>query len=328
MVVTLAALVLASSASHEMKPFRIVDTFHVGGEGGWDYLTVDSATHRLFVSRSTRIDVIDTQTGKVIGMVKGLRGTHQAVIATGHKGYTSNGGDASVTVFDDRTYNELKKITVGEGSDAIIFDKASGHVFTFNGRGESSSVIDVKTDKVVATIPLGGKPEFPQVDGKGHLFFNNESTSEVVEIDTKALKITRKWSIAPGEGPSGLAIDLKHHHLFSVTDTKMVVSDYIEGKVVDVVTIGDGPDAAAFDPSLGLAWASCGDGTLTAAKLGTDGKYSVFQTVKTAPSARTCTLDPKTHRIYLAAAEMNEPAPGERRGRMKPNSFEIIVVGQ
>lgn len=313
----------------DLKPFKVVDTFHVGGDGGWDYLTVDSDSHRLFVSRSTRIDVIDTTTGKIIGQVTGLKGTHQAVLAHGtHKGYTSNGADSSVTVFDDKDYHELKKISVGQGSDAIIFDRASGHVFTFNGRGENSTVIDVKTDEVVGTIPLGGKPEFPQVDGKGHLYVNNESTSEVMEIDTKAMTVTRKWSIAPGEGPSGLAIDTKHHHLFSVTDQKMVVSDYVAGKVVSVVPIGDGPDAAAFDPSLGLAWASCGDGTLTAAQLGKDGTYTVAQTVQTVRSARTCCLDPKTHRIYLAAAEMQAPEPGQRRGRMKPNSFEIIVVGQ
>ena len=317
------ALALASTPH-----FDVVNRFTIGGEGGWDYLTVDAPTHRLYISRGTHVQVMDTESGKIVGDIPNTQGVHGIALAPKlGKGFVSNGRDNSVTVFDIKTLKETSRVKVGQNPDAIWYDQASNHVFTFNGRSSDASVLDASSLKVVGTIPLGGKPEFPQTDGKGRLWVNIEDKSTIAQIDTKTLKVTKTWPIAPGEEASGLAIDLKHHRLFSVCgNNKMAVSDYEAGKVIGAATIGNGPDAANYDPALNLAFSSNGqDGTMSIVDAST-AEFKVVQEVKTQVSARTMTYDAKHHLAYLIAADF-EPAVGNSRRRMKPNSAMILVVG-
>ena len=274
------------------------------------------------------MQVMDTQTGKLVGDIPNTSGVHGAALVPSlGKGYTSNGRDNSVTVFDYKTLKTLKTVKVGNGPDAIFYDSASKRVFTFNARSTDATAIDTKKDTVVGTVKVAGKPEFPQVDGKGKLYVNIEDKSTIQEIDTKALKVTAEWSIKPGEEASGLAIDTKNHVLFSTAGNNiMAVSDYKSKKVVGSPKIGNGPDAADFDPAFGLAFASNGqDGTISVVSKTAKG-YETVETVKTMTSARTMILDPKTHLIYLIAAEM-KPAAGGGRGSMVPGSAVILVVG-
>jgi DNA-binding beta-propeller fold protein YncE len=214
-----------------------------------------------------------------------------------------------------------------------MYDAFSGRVFTFNGRTANATAIDAATDKVVGTVDIGGKPEFAVTDGKGTIFVNNEDTSEVVAFDAKSLQVTKRWSIAPGEGPSGLAIDLKNERLFSVCDKVMVVSDFVNGKVVATVPIGDGPDAVRYDPETGLVFASNGGGTLTVVRQLSADTYEVAETVPTAPRARTMELDPKTHHVFVVSAEFGPtPAPTAEQPRPRPaavpGSFMVLEFGR
>ena len=310
--------------------YGVLQKIPIGGDGGWDYLTMDSASHRLFISRSTHVMVLDVDSGKIVGDIANTSGVHGVAIAPKlNKGYSSNGRDSTVTVFDLKTLKELKRVSVGNRPDAICFDPASNRVFTFNG-GRDTTAIDAKTDTVAGTVKLDGKPEFPQVDGKGTLYVNIEDKSEIQKIDTKGLKVTASWPLAPAEEPSGLAFDKKDGMLFSTCSNQlMAVSDAKGGKLATSVPIGNGPDAAAFDPGPGLAFSSNGqDGTLTVIGKGADGKWAALQTVKTQTSARTMALDPATHRIYLIAAEFKASSdPSARRREMVPNSATILVVG-
>lgn len=306
--------------------FKVIERWTVGGDGGWDYLTVESKSHRLFVSRFDRVEVFDTQSGKKVGVIPDCKGVHQAVWNGKGVGFTSNGGSNDVSVFDMKSLKTTGRVAVGKRPDAIIYDSASNRVFTFNAGSQDMTAIDATTLKVVGSVPLGGKPEFPQVDGKGMLYVNIEDKSQIAAIDTKALKETNRWSIAPGEGPSGLALDRAHGRLFSVTDGKMVVSD-VAGKVVSVVPIGDGPDGAAYDAKLGLAFSSNGAGTLTVVKEVSPDKFEVLQNLATERGARTCVIDESTHRIYLVTAKTETPAGGGRR-RVIPGTFTILVVGR
>jgi YVTN family beta-propeller protein len=312
--------------------YSVVQKFPVAGEGGWDYLSVDSDSHRLFISRGTHLQVMDTETGTIVGDVLNTPGVHgAAVVPKLGKGYTSNGRDDSVTVFDLKTFKELKKVKVGSRPDAILYDPSSMRVFTFNAGSTDATAIDVKTDSVVGSVKLDGKPETPQVDGKGTLFVNIEDKSEIQEFDTKALKVTGGWPVAPGEEPSGLAYDGKRHLLFSTCSNNIfAISDTKAKKVVATPKIGNGPDAASCDPALGLAFSSNGqDGTLTVVGQTASGSWDVIATVPTQTTARTMALDPKTHRIYLIAAQV-QPAPaGQAQGRrrqMVPGSTTILVV--
>ncbi len=309
--------------------FSVIHKFVIGGDGGWDTMTVDSSSHRLYLSRSTRVTVVDTETGKVVGEVTDTPGVHGiAIDPATSEGFTSNGRDNSVTVFDTKTLEKKETVKVGQNPDVIIFDPASNHVLAFNGRSNDATVLDAASHKVVATIALGGKPEFGQADGKGSVWVNIEDKSEVEEIDTRSNKVGRTWSLNPGEEPSGLAVDPSGHRLFSVcSNNKMVVSDFKSGKVTGSVAIGNGPDSAAYDPAWKLAMSPNGqDGTLDIVDVsGEDPK--VVQTVKTMVSARTMAYDAKAHRAYLLAAEFDAPVGGARRGQMKPGTATVIVVG-
>lgn len=343
------ALLLCTTA-FTAPNYHLLKKIAVGGEGGWDYLTVDSAAHRLYISRSTRVIVVDLTKDAVVGEIANTPGVHGVALAPKlHRGFTSNGGDDSVTVFDPATLKEVARVKVGSRPDAIIFEPASNRVFTFNAGSQDATAIDAATLKVVGAIPLGGKPEFPAVDGKGQLFVNVEDKSEIAACDARALTVKHCWPLAPGEEPTGLALDVQHHRLFSVCgNEKMVVMDAGSGHVVTTLAIGKGADAAAYDPKTGLAFSSNGgDGTLTVVREANPNTFTIVASVPTQRGSRTMALDAKTHRIYLAAARFTPPPAsppptatpatgtppaGEnmprRRFNMEPGSFEILVFGE
>ncbi len=330
-----ALAVLTLPAAHAAPPvdaakFHEIKRFELGGEGRWDYIILDPATHHLFISRSSHVMVVNTKTGKAIGDIPNTTGVHGIALDTVmHRGYTSNGGDNTVTVFDTNTFKETKRIKVGTDPDCIIFDPATSRVFTFNGDGESATAIDTATGTVAGEIPLGGKPEFAVSDSRGMVYVNIEDKSEIVAIDAKTLKIKARYPLAPGESAAGLSIDRKSRRLFSTChNEKMIVMDADTGKVLASPTIGKGTDASAFDEAAGLAFSSNGDATLTVVKADAGGKYSVVANTKTAPGARTMTIDPTTHTIYLPIAKYGPAVAGAKRPTAIPNSFAILVIGQ
>jgi YVTN family beta-propeller protein len=315
--------------------FHIVERYKLGGEGGWDYLTIDAKARRLYVSHATHVLVVDADTGAVVGDIADTPGVHGIAIAEeAGKGYVSNGRASTVTVFDLKTLKTLKQIPVGKNPDAIIYDDASRRVFTMNGGSSDTTAIDVKTDTVAGTLALGGRPEFAVTDEKGHVFVNLEDKSAIVEFDSRSLKAEANWPIAPAEEPSGLAFDRKHRRLFSVGSNKlMAVVNADTGKVLTTVPIGGGVDAAAFDPETGLVFSSNGDGTLTVVHEDSPDKYSVVENVTTQRGARTLAFDSKTHRVYLVTAEFGPPpAPTPERPRPRPSivtgTFTLLVVGR
>lgn len=309
----------------------------VGGEGGWDYLTVDPDARRLYVSRGTRVVVIDLDKEAVVGELADTPGVHGiALVPALGKGFTSNGSDSSVAVFDLKALKTTGKIKARGVPDAILFDPASNRVVTFNHGTNDGTVIDPATEKVVGTIDFKGEPEAAVADGKGHIFVNIRSSSEIVEFDPLTLEILNRWPLAPGQRPNGLAIDAKNRRLFSGCNgnSKMVVMDAEKGTVLATVDIGRGSDGCGFDAAKGTAYsANGGDGTVTVIGEPEPGKFKVVATIPTQPTARTMTLDPKTHRLYLSAATpLPAPAAGKpkakggRRGNV-PGSFVIVVVG-
>jgi DNA-binding beta-propeller fold protein YncE len=292
-----------SSAATEAGPVKVVNTFKVGGPGGWDYLTVDPDARRLYVSHATRVMVLDVDKGTLIGEIADTPGVHGIAVVPEHNvGFTSNGKEDALSVFDLKSLKTLRKIKAGRNPDSIIYDPASKKVFAFNGRSGDATIVDPGAlDKPPVSLPLGGKLETGVADGAGRVYVNVEDKGEIVAIDSRAGKVLAHWPIAPGEEPSGLALDREHHRLFSGCANKMmVVVDAEQGKVQATVPVGTGVDGAAFDPQLGLAAVPNGrDGTLTVVKEESAGTFKVVQTLKTANGARTITTDPKTHRFYL-----------------------------
>jgi hypothetical protein len=331
-----AAIFSAVVFSHAAAPapassgYHLIKTIPVGGEGGWDYVYVDSDARRVYVSRGTHTMVLDADTYAVVGDIPDTQGVHGIAVASDlGRGFTSNGRADSVTIFDLKTLKSIGTVKTDANPDAIIYEPVTKRVFTFNGRGKNVTAINAADGAVVGTIDLHGKPEFAVADGKGTIYVNNEDTSALHHLDAKGLKELHNWPLAPCKSPSGLAIDLANHRLFSVCDDKvMAVVNADNGKVVATPTICDGPDASAFDPSTGYAFASCGDGNLTVIHEDSPDKFTVVENVPTKRSARTMGLDLKTHNIFLPAADFDPPAPGERRGKMKPGSFVILVVGK
>jgi DNA-binding beta-propeller fold protein YncE len=312
-------------------PYHFIKEIPVGGEGGWDALTVDSAGQRLYVSHGNRVAVIDLTKDQVAGEITNTPGVHGIAAAPQlNRGFTSNGRENKVSIVDLKTWQTLSRVDTDTNPDAILFEPGQNEVYAFNGRGQSATVIDAKSGKVVTTIPLGGKPEFAETDPETHRVFNNlEDKNEVVAIDTRTHSVTNRWPIAPGEEATGIAIDLKNHRLFLGCggSKTMVMMDSTSGKVIASVPIGQGVDGSAFDPGTGFAFSSCGDGTTTIAHEDTPDKLTVVQTLTTERSARTMALDPKTHKIYLPSAKFEAPAEGQRRGKMVPGSFKILVYG-
>src|SRR5579862_5176351 len=327
-------VMLAGSALAAPPAYKVVDKIKIGGGGRWDYSYVDSANHRLYVSHGTQTEVIDTATGKPAGTIMGTNGVHGIAIANDlGRGFISDGRDNDVTVFDLKTLMVISKVKTGQNPDAIIYEPVSKRVFTFNGRSADSTAIDAKTGNVItSSIPVGGKPEFAQVDGKGHIYANIEDKNEIIEVDAKNALVSRRYSIAPCDSPSGLAIDAKKSRLYSVCENKMmIVSDPASGKVLATPAIGAGPDGVAFDD--GYAFSSNGvDGTISMVGETSPGKFETVATIQTQRSARTVAADPASHKLYLPAAEFAAAAESKdgKKGRPQavPDSFQIVVVGR
>ncbi len=313
--------------------YKIANKFHVGGDGGWDIIAMDDSTGRLYVSHATMVQVVDTKTGKTVGTIPDTKGVHGTAIAReAGKGFTSNGKDTSVTVFNLATLAVVTKVRVtGIGPDAIAYDKFSQAVFVFNGKSSNATVIDAKTNKVTATIALDGKPEFPASDEHGLLYVNIEDKNMVDVIDAKSAKVTRKFPVAPGEGPSPIALDMATNTLFIGCGNKlMVMADAKTGRILGSVPIGDHADGAAFDPFYKRAYVSCGDGTLTVVQ-SAGGKFTVLENVATQKGAKTIALDQKTHHVYLPTAEFGPaPAPTADNPRARPpvvpGTFVVLDV--
>src|SRR3984957_1338962 len=329
-----ASILLTPSAALAQTPYSVLTKWTIGGEGGWDYLTSDPKAHRLYVTHGPRVEVLDTDSGKVVGSITGLKGTHGVALDdSGKYGYVSDGGANVVVVFDRTTLASVASIPAGTNPDGIVFEPVTKTVWAFNGRSNNATVIDTVQQKVIATIPLDGKPEFPVADGRGTVFANIESKNEIVRFDAAAKTITATWPVANCDSPSGLAIDKKGRRLFAVCDgSKMAVVDANSGKTIANPAIGDGPDAARYDSARKLAFSSNGGGTLTIIDASKD-SYPVLQNLATQRGARTMTLDEATGRIYLATAAFGErPAPTAANPRPRPaivpGSFTILVVGQ
>jgi YVTN family beta-propeller protein len=322
------------NAQSKPSEYKVVNKYHVPGEGGWDYLSVDESTGRVFISHGTVVDVVDGKTGTLLGMIPDTKGVHGIALAPElNKAFISDGKDSSVTVVDLKLLAFKEKVAVtGQNPDAILYDPFSQKVFVYNGRSANATVIDAKTDKVVATIKLDGKPEFSVTDGKGKVYVNIEDKSEITCIDAATLSVDKVWSIAPGEEPSGLALDNENHKLFAVCGNEMmVVVDAISGKVITTLPIGRNTDGATFDPGLKRAYSSNGEGTMTVVQETSPDKFVVLETVKTLPGARTITIDKKTHHLFLTTAEFG-PAPEKTeanqhpRPTIKPATFTLIEI--
>ncbi len=326
---SMAVIVFSSFTIQAQSEYKIASKINVEGDGGWDYISVDQANNRLFVSHSKVAQAIDIKTGKLAGTIPDTKGIHGIAMAYDlNKGFTSNGRDTTVTVFNLKTLEVITKIKVsGLNPDAILYDPFSQKVFTFNGRSSNATVIDAKENKVVATIALEGKPEFPVTDGKGKIFVNIEDKSLVSVINTTTFKVEKSWPLAPGEEPSGLAFDEQTHRLFSVCGNKlMVITDSETGKIVASLPIGDRCDGVAFDPANKRAYSSNGEGSITVVQEVNADSFKVLETIKTQAGARTITLDKSTHHLYLPTAEF-ESAPGANgRPAVKPNSFMILDI--
>jgi YVTN family beta-propeller protein len=336
----LAAFTLIGATAFAAKPelkanYEVAQRFKLGELGGWDLLTVDADKHRLFISRSDRVMVVDTRDGKLVGTIADTQGVHGiALVPSLGRGFTSNGRANTLTEFDLETLKAVRTLPAGgENPDVILYDEHSRHLFAFNGRSHDASVIDPATGNVIAVIALGGKPEFAVGDGSNQLFVNIEDTAQVKRIDTKTNKVTATWKLEDCEEPSGLALDVKHQRLFSTCQNgKMAVTDAHNGKHVASVAIGKGPDGAGFDAERGLIFSSNGeDGTLTVVHEDTADRYRVLANVVTKQSARTMALDPGSHRIYTVAAEFGPP-PAVTKDQPRPRppvlegSFNVIEI--
>jgi DNA-binding beta-propeller fold protein YncE len=316
------------------QSYEITHTYKVGGDGGWDYVIPDAPNHRVFIGRSNRVIVVDMNDGRLIAEITGLNGAHGVAIAPGTRhGFATSGEDSSIVMFDTRSYKTLGRIPAADDADAIIYDPATKRVFSFNGDANSTTVVDAVKGTLIRNIDLGGKPEYGQADGRGRVFVNLTDSNQVVEIDSRKLTVTRRWSTNPCTSPVPMAIDTRRHRLFSACRNGMLaVSDYTNGRVVTTVPIGSGVDGAGYDPVRRDVYTSNGgDGTLTVIHQDGPDKYHVVENVRTAQASRNMGLDLASHRIYLPAADFG-PRPDStaenprRRPPMVPGSFKVIVV--
>ncbi len=318
-------------AQTKSSEYKVANKFLIGGDGGWDYLNVDESTGRIFVSHGMVVNVVDEKDGKLLGTIPDTKGVHGIAIASDlNKAFISNGRDSSVTIIDLKSLAFITKVQVtGQNPDAILYDQFSHKVFAYNGRTANATVIDATTNKVVATIKLDGKPENTVTDGKGKIYVNIEDKSEISVIDSKENKVIQSWSIAPGEEPSGLALDNENHRLFTVCSNKlMVVLDAVSGRVITTLPIGDGCDGAAFDPMLKRVYSSNGEGTMTVVQEVSPDEFKVLENVSTLPGARTIAVDKKTHHIFMSTAEYEAASPSadnsNRRPAVKPGTFMLL----
>lgn len=324
----------AGTTAVAQQPYHVLTQWRIGGVGGWDYLTADPGAHRLYVTHGPRVEVLDSTSGKLIGAITGLKGTHGVALdPEGRFGYISDGGANAVVIFDRASLAIVGSVPAGTNPDGITFEPVTRTVWAFNGRSKNVTVIDTASRSVVATIDLPGKPEFPQPDGKGHVFDNIEDKNSVVVLDAKARTLTAVWPLSSCESPSGMAIDPAHHRLFSVCDGgKMAAVDTESGKQLASPSIGDGPDAAAYDAQAHLAFSSNGgDGTLSVV----DAAHG-FKTIETLPTqkgARTMAYDSSADRVYVVAAQYGarpEATAANPRPRpsVVPDTFTVVVIGR
>ena len=325
------SLLLASACvltAQGQSTYHIVNKSLLGGDGGWDYVIPDPASHRIFIARQTRLMVVDEDTGKLVGEVPEIHGSHGTAIAsgTGH-GFATSSVDRSIVMFDPSTLKVLSRIPAAEDADAILYDKPSGRVFSMNGDANSSTVVDAKTGQGITNIPLGGKPEYAVSAGDGKVYANLVDKDEIVEIDAAKAAVVRRWPTAPCQNPSALAIDTVHHRLFSgCRSGVMAVSDYQAGKVITTAPIGKGVDAAGYDPSTGDVFASNADGTFTVIHQDSPDAYHVTQTLETPVDSRNMGLDPANHKIFVVSAEFGTAPEGSKRKPVLPNTFTLLTI--
>jgi DNA-binding beta-propeller fold protein YncE len=333
MAVTLLAASAGAQSGH--TSYHVLKRYQLGGDGGWDYVALDTVGHRLFIARQNRVMVVDPDHGKVLGEITDLGGAHGVAFAyeAGH-GFITSGRDSTVTMFDLKTLKVLRKTIAAPDADAILYDPASKRVFTLNGDAHSSTVIDPVSGKRIGSIDLGASPEFGVSAGNGKLYVNLTKEGAIAEINAVTMRVTRQWSVAPCRGSTGLAIDRATHRLFSGCRSKvMAISDATKGRLITTLPIDGGVDANAFDPGTRNAFSSNGDGTLTIVHEDSPNHFRVVETVPTMKGARTMALDPKTHRVYLVSAQFGPPpadstaANPRRRPPVVPGSFTLLAVG-
>lgn len=314
--------------AQKQAAYHLAKTFHIASGGGWDYLAVND--DKLYVSHGTQVNILNKNSGDSVGVIENTQGVHGiAFIKDVNKGYISDGRSNNVTVFDLQTNKTVAQIPTGENPDAIMYDPFSKKIYTCNGRSKDMSVIDPVTNKVVKTIALGGKPETAVSDEAGKLYINIEDKNEIAEVNTQTLEVEKRWSIAPGEGPTGLAYDKKTKRLFAGCDKLLMVSDAVAGKVITKVPIGDGCDGVAFDEATKNILTSNGEGTLTVIHENGGNDYSVVENVVTKRGARTIALDEETHKVYLPTAEfepVTSTAEKRERPKMIPGTFQVLVL--
>lgn len=314
-------------SSHSTN-YKLAKTIPIAGDDGWDYVGVDSDARRVYISHGTHVVVLDADKYSVAGDIPSTPGVHGIALAPDlNRGFTSNGRANNVTIFDLKTLNKIGEVETGQNPDAIVYDSVTKRVFTMNGRSGDSTAINAADGKVLATIPLAGKPEFAAADGTGSIYVNIEDKADLVRLDAKNLSVTNRWSMAPCESPTGLSMDRKNRRLFAGCENKiMAVFDADSGKPIATPAIGNGVDATAFDPETSLAFASNGEGTLTVIHEDSPTQFSVAQTLPTQRSARTLGLDLHTHTLFLPSAPLLPPTPEHPRGSPSPHSFVLLIV--
>jgi DNA-binding beta-propeller fold protein YncE len=328
--ISAVCLCLTGSIFAQSTNYHLVKKTTIGGEGGWDYLMADPQGSRLYVSHGTQVEVLDLKSHEKVGVITPTPGIHGIAVIPGTSiGYTTNGRPNTATMFDTKTFKALKEITTGKKPDAIMYDAFSRRVFIFNNEGNSATVLDATTGNVAGTVELGGAPEAAVSDDHGTIFVNLEDKNEVAVFDAKSLAVKHHWKLGKGEEPTGLAFDKPHHQLFSTCNKVMVVMDSQSGKVLAEVPTGSGTDGAVFDTSTGSAISSNGEGTLTVVKEVKPGQFEAVQTVTTMRGARTITIDPMSHHIFVTTAEYG-PAPAattenpKPRPAVKPGTFMVL----
>jgi DNA-binding beta-propeller fold protein YncE len=314
-IILLSSLTLLAATAQTPGSYHVTKKIPIPGQGGWDYLAVDEAARRLYVSHGTQVEVLDIDSGTIVGKIENTPGVHGIAIAPElGRGFVSNGQASTVTIFDLKTLKKISDVPTGQKPDAIIYDPATARVFAFNGGGNSATAIQAADGSVAGTVDLGGGPEYAVSDAAGYVYDNLEDESLVLKINAKSLKVEERWPTAPCSSPSSMAMDRPNRRLFLGCRSKvMAVMNADTGKVITTLPIGDHVDATAFDPSSRLIFNSNGEGTITVIRQESPDKYSIAETVKTLPRAKTMALDPKTHQLFLSTAEGGQ--------------FEVLVVG-
>ncbi len=309
---------------------HIIKTFHLASPGGWDYIEVGPVNDWLYVSHGTQVNILNKKNGDSVGVIENTTGVHGiAFDVANKKGFTSNGKINTVTVFDMNTNKVLAQIATGQNPDAILYEPFSKKIITCNGRSKNLTVIDPIKNVVVDSVAIGGKPETAVSDGMGKLFVNDEDNNQIVVVDTKTFKVLNHWSIAPGEGPTGLALDKKTNILFAGCEKLLMIVDATNGNIIDKITIGDGCDGVVFDEATKTIYTANGEGTITVIQEENTAKFSLVENAITKKGARTITLDNQTHLLYLPTADFEQADPNQKgRPKMKSGTFQVLVVGK